>query len=293
MKLLLYLYLQNNKISQFVDNIFQAVPNLIYLDISNNPFRSITNKVFSDLKKLNWLIMKSVTLEVITDQSFRHQGQLRNLFMQDTSFPDEFSYSIVRDMKNIEVIHTRIFQICCHIKNPSEYPMRKLCNVTKSYPFSSCDDLLPLKGFQILVWVYIAFGLVENIPAIIHRLRTFTKPIHAFYLGLTVSDGLTIVYLTIIAIFDVKYRNNYIRNDASWRNGFWCTFSGLLSSSSTLLAQCNLLMISMDRYFVIVYPFKKTIFSGKVVGLLIGVSVFFSVGLSLLPWLIYPVSKLK
>ena len=62
------------------------------------------------------------------------------------------------------------------------------------------------------------------------------------------------IYLIIIAINDIKYREVYIMYEYHWRHSWQCSFAGFLSTFSCESSVLIVTVITMDRYFSIVYP---------------------------------------
>ncbi|KAK2165775.1 hypothetical protein LSH36_45g04017 [Paralvinella palmiformis] len=64
------------------------------------------------------------------------------------------------------------------------------------------------------------------------------------------------VYLLIIASVDLRYRGVYIVYDIFWRHSGLCKFAGFLSTYSSELSVATLTVITVDRFFSIIFPFR-------------------------------------
>ena len=64
------------------------------------------------------------------------------------------------------------------------------------------------------------------------------------------------VYLLIIASVDFRYRGVYIIHDKFWRHSGLCKFAGFLSTHSSELSVVTLTVITGDRFFSIIFPFR-------------------------------------
>ena len=70
------------------------------------------------------------------------------------------------------------------------------------------------------------------------------------------ADFLMGIYLFIIAYYDVRFRNEYIRHESIWRQSWQCHFSGVISTISSESSVLILVFITADRYFSVMYPFS-------------------------------------
>lgn len=64
------------------------------------------------------------------------------------------------------------------------------------------------------------------------------------------------LYLLIIGTHDVRYRDNYNQHALEWTNSITCKVSGLLGMVSSEVSVLTLMFISLERYFIIVYPYS-------------------------------------
>ena len=64
------------------------------------------------------------------------------------------------------------------------------------------------------------------------------------------------IYLFLMAVVDIYYRGNYAVHDRQWRQSKLCAFAGFLSTFSGELSVLTLTVITVDRFFAIVFPFQ-------------------------------------
>lgn len=73
--------------------------------------------------------------------------------------------------------------------------------------------------------------------------------------NLAVSDMLMGVYLIIIGIQDVRYRDEYHINSLDWVASWGCTFIGIMAMVSSEVSLLILTFISVERFLLIAGPF--------------------------------------
>ncbi|XP_033759183.1 LOW QUALITY PROTEIN: G-protein coupled receptor GRL101-like [Pecten maximus] len=62
------------------------------------------------------------------------------------------------------------------------------------------------------------------------------------------------VYMIIIGVVDVFYNGVYAWNNQKWRSSTLCTTAGVLSSISSEMSTFLILLVTIDRVIVIMYP---------------------------------------
>ncbi|KAJ8027076.1 hypothetical protein HOLleu_32111 [Holothuria leucospilota] len=108
--------------------------------------------------------------------------------------------------------------------------------------------------------------------------------VHSFFIiNLAVSDFLMGAYLFIVAIHDVIYRGSYITYDLDWRSGWVCKMCGAFSLLSSEMSVFTLTVITADRYFCIVHPFRFRNRQILPAAVLMGVLWLLGITLALLP----------
>lgn len=73
---------------------------------------------------------------------------------------------------------------------------------------------------------------------------------------MAVGDLLMGVYLLIIAGVDLHYRGVYSAFDASWKRSGLCRFAGFISTYSSEISVFTLVVITVDRFITIIFPFR-------------------------------------
>ncbi|XP_033752655.1 G-protein coupled receptor GRL101-like [Pecten maximus] len=258
------LHLQNNGIAVLHDNVF-TVPtgqrqlvmnngssqptstsllNLDTLDLSNNFLTHLPNLPSS----LSYLNVMGNKLEVL-EKMFKGLDILENI-NTDTPFMCCVKPASVNDDSCFE---TDLPLWEC-IYSPEK------CK-PKGDAISSCFALVGSTALRVCLWIIGMSALVGNIFVIIYRLfldrENITKSYSLFTLNLAISDLLMGVYLLIIGIFDAYYDGVYAWNDQKWRNSALCTTAGVLSSVSSEMSTFVILMVTVDRLIVIMFPLSR------------------------------------
>ena len=126
---------------------------------------------------------------------------------------------------------------------------------------ASCEFLIEDPVLRVLLWVMAILATGGNISVLIYRLvwdRKSFKKSHGIYpLHLAVSDLLMGVYLFIIADAESTFRGEYVLYDDQWRWGPLCHLAGFLSTISSEVSAIIILLITIDRWLVIQFPFGQ------------------------------------
>lgn len=64
------------------------------------------------------------------------------------------------------------------------------------------------------------------------------------------------LYLFVIGIQDVRFRNNYITYALEWSESQGCHFAGFLALLSTEASVLTLTFISLERFFIVAFPYR-------------------------------------
>ena len=88
--------------------------------------------------------------------------------------------------------------------------------------------------------------------------QNMTKTTRLIFSNLAASDFLMSIYLFIIAIGDVFYRNRYAQHAEEWLRSPACAMASFLICTSSLMSVIMMLLISIDRYIVTSNPFSSS-----------------------------------
>ena len=126
---------------------------------------------------------------------------------------------------------------------------------------SSCEYLIENTTLRFMLWTMAVAATVGNFAVLLYRLvydrNCLYKSYGIFPFNLAVSDMLMGIYLFIIADADRRFRGEYVLFDEKWRHGPVCQVAGFLSTLSSETSAIFILLITVDRFLVIKFPFGQ------------------------------------
>ena len=283
LKNLLVLDLSYNHIETIPAYMFENQRKLQSLFLVGNlGILSILPDAFSDLPSIRYIEISDQTIELISQQSFFSLALekidiSRNVIksLEDGAFDNSlishiylnnskiisFGPGMFQGVMNLTQIISSAYKFCClrpsYLPEKSCYPYRD--------EFSSCADLMRNELLRSLIWIISLFSILGNAASLIYRIlydRDRLKLGYGIFVSnLAFSDFLMGIYLLIIAIADVALRGVYIENDQRWRSSVWCTLAGIISAFSSEASVFFICLITVDRFFVIKYPFGQIRFT--------------------------------
>ncbi|GFS18415.1 relaxin receptor-like protein [Elysia marginata] len=234
--------------------------NLLVLDLS---YTALTKFIDMDstilsLTHLNLSHTRITRLSSLTFPNGFKPIKLETLDLRGITFvevePDAFKGLVI-----LSDIFSDYFKVCCPQLRGDGIPAHT-CHAP-SDPLSSCFNLIENKLLRVLVWVMGVTSLVGNTSVIIARLisgrTTLRMPYAQLVTQLGVSDLLMGVYLIIIAFKNVKLDGEYALHENTWRHSRLCKAAGFLSTLSSEVSSVLILLITVDRFLVIKYPFGQ------------------------------------
>ncbi|PIK48327.1 hypothetical protein BSL78_14811 [Apostichopus japonicus] len=305
------LYLSQNNLKSLEANIFTGLQKLTILDLSGNPIKKIEPLAFSHLDRLPELNLNGLLLEEIYPGMFSGLSSLRNLSLRDnpitvietasflglniTSVLDvsnigdkdslpSFDLDVFEGLDNLSVLVASNFVFCCLISDKTS------CSAPLEQ-FSSCKDLMRYSFLRICMWLLGLSALLGNTFVLVWRWRTrhreSSKRVQTFLISnLAVADFLMGGYMITIAGADLFYRDRYMIHADEWKRSFLCQMSGLLSVLSSEASVFLLVLITIDRFLGVVFPFSVLRFHTKSVRVVVACAWVLALFLSTLPLLI-------
>ena len=269
----------------FESESFSGLLSIMVLELSHLTIERIAHKAFYGLDLVTLSIVHSQILHF--DSNSLSGLSVKNVYFNSSEI-HSFTEAMFDGLINIQKLKTDEFKFCC--VKPQVLPEDQ-CFPEKD-EYSSCDDLFRNEILRPLVWIIGIFAILTNASSIIYRSINQKEQLKASYgilvSNLAVSDGIMGLYLLIIASADVYFRSVYIFHDMSWRNSIFCKLAGVLSTTSTEASVCFICLITVDRLFIIKYPFGEVRLELKHAWLL-SVSVWIlALGFAVIPVFIYP-----
>ncbi|GFS07000.1 relaxin receptor-like protein [Elysia marginata] len=256
------LNLSHNTLLEFFDTDTLASNKKIrVLDLSYTALVTYTDNRSVTSPSLRFLNLSHTRITRLAFFAFPEETktwQLEFLDLRGNEFlevePDTF-----RGVKIVSYIQSEKFKICCPQFRGDWIPAHT-CHAPDD-PLSSCFNLIENKLLRLLVWVMGAASLVGNTSVVVTRLvsdRTRLGMPHAqLVTQLGVSDLLMGVYLIILALKNVQLDGKYIVYEYTWRHSQLCKTAGFLSTLSREVSFVFILLITVDRFLVIKYPFGQ------------------------------------
>ena len=265
------LNLLDNPITVIEPGAFDGLSSIRSLNLSNMNIQKLSNSSFTGLPRLLSLSLVANNLSSLNSGAFQHLTQLAILSMQGNRM-DRIPHDVFDTMPKLKILQTDAFKFCCVA------PSSVKCT-PRPDEFSSCSDLMANPTLQVAIWVLGSVAVAGNIFVIIWRCRheKLTVPT-LLIMNLAISDLMMGVYLIIIASVDTYYRGTYIFYDSYWRESFLCKLCGVLSMVSSEVSVYSILLITIDRVMIIIFPFQsrhvRVGIKGAVVAVVIGWTVW-------------------
>ncbi|OQV21317.1 Relaxin receptor 1 [Hypsibius exemplaris] len=254
--------ISSNLIEHIAENTFEATPQLEELSLANNSLVELPENVFAPLHYLQFLnLSNNPHIKSLPMDIFKGLIRLDRLNLSGVSISN-IHREMFDDIPNNALIIFSKFHYCYYAAHIVD------CH-PKSDGISSSENLIELSHTRTLIWVLIALIPLSNLFVLIARCSVHAnEPIfntqisQRFYrhdldvlsklrYNLFVSNSLMTVYLLIIAIYDLYYRENYHREAYEWLHGFACQAAGMMASLSIFISLVTLCVIIIDRYICI------------------------------------------
>ena len=283
---LLRLDLSHNNISYLGGKFghFRRMPNLQSLNISYNKHLVVTGEDFKIIAEhLNILDLSYTAVNGLDKQMFADFVDLQNLYLVGCPLkslrpifpvslrtldlrltnPRRLSADVFNKIDKLKSVYAPNYKVCCEQVRGSAIPSHAC--IAENDVLSSCTDLIEQPIQRVLLWIVGLFSLFGNVIVILYRLvwdrDVLLKSHGVFILNLSISDLMMGIYLIVIASADVKYSGSYVWHDQDWRLGNLCQLAGLMSTLSSESSAIFIFLITLDRFFVIKYPFGQVRFS--------------------------------
>ncbi|XP_060075936.1 relaxin receptor 1-like [Ylistrum balloti] len=257
--------LSYNMIPSVPGNAFKGLFSLANLNLSNNKITAITTKTFRRIVSLMHLDISYNKLSLIPTGSFKRSGKVKCLNIIGN--PLNVREDMFEGLNNLEILLTNTPFSCC-VKPKSVADNKCLSTLCLSSScevhfdaMSSCQTLIRSKILRIFLWIIGICAVVGNFLVIFYRTiidrENMSKNFSVFVLNLAISDFLMGVYLMVIGAVDAHYQGVYALNAMKWRESLLCTSAGVLSTVSSEMSTFLVLLVTLHRLIVIVFPLSR------------------------------------
>lgn len=136
---------------------------------------------------------------------------------------------------------------------------RVICR-PKPDDFNPCEDLLGSMALRVSAWFISVCAAIGNLVTLFVILLNRRKVSNHKLLMCTLafSSLCMAVYLIILAAVDASTRGDYSKYTKQWQHGIGCKVAGFLSIFSTELSVFTLNIITLERYYTILFPLHQT-----------------------------------
>ncbi|XP_022083821.1 uncharacterized protein LOC110975554 [Acanthaster planci] len=255
---LVELELTKNSIDELVPGMFNESRNLRHLNLSFNNIDVLQSGTFEGLSSLEHLTLSFNPLSTIEIGAFAGLNNLKTLEVEGVGlFKSKEGFE---DLESLQTIIASKYHYCC-VRDVQE------CFAPRDQ-FSDCDDLISNGALRFFIWLLGLSALVGNVLVFGLRMVRRYRPgrgrtqrqiatVQDFLItNLAASDFLMGVYMLTIAGADMHFRGVYAFRSEGWRASLACTVTGLLAVLSSEVSVFIVMLLSLDRFLKIVFPFR-------------------------------------
>lgn len=250
-------------------NVFSGLSSLRYLYLQDNTISVIPAVLLSELFNLTYLNLENNNLVYLPAGLFCNNAQLIGLSLRDNQLMVE--EHMFDGLNNLEYLITDSELVCCvkpqSVNRCISADMELciddgLCNETKTMDtISSCFQLIHSGALTVCLWIIGPSTLLGNGFVILYRSLIDKENINSAHsllvLNLGISDFIMGVYMIMIGAVAHDYSGIYAWNSQSWRHSPLCNTAGILATMSSEMSTFLVLLVTIDRFTVIVLPLSR------------------------------------
>ncbi|PIK39927.1 putative relaxin receptor 2-like [Apostichopus japonicus] len=275
----MYRLLDQNLIHTIEPGSFSKLFKLQHITMSNNMLTHLTVGMFDGLSQVSSLSLYANKITEMENGTFEPLIKVSSLNLKDNLFRvvPRGIFDVMPMLGHIYFDHFFLCGFAPHVKD---------CD-PKSDGLSTSEDLLGSIVLRVAVWLVSILASFGNLIVLFARcVSKEDNKVHSFFIiNLAISDFLMGAYLFIVAVHDVMYRGVYILHDVDWRSSWVCQLCGAFSLLSSEMSVFTLTIITADRYFCIVHPFRFRSRNLIPAAILMGCLWIIGITLSILPLL--------
>ncbi|XP_043257630.1 relaxin receptor 1-like [Colletes gigas] len=221
------LNLAYNEITTVPLNVFQPLKNLTKLELGYNNLHNLPMAVLNPLRKLHSLDLEGISLDTLKKNAFDVFRELEDVYFKKFHYCATFAPNAIRCRPSGDGV-------------------------------SSLSHLLDKTLLRAAVWVISCVTCMGNVLVLWGRFtaKDENRVLTIIIKNLAVSDTLMGIYLFVIAMADMIFRDNYKRVASSWMSSWSCTILGVLAMTSLEVSVLILSFMSVERYMLIAAPLK-------------------------------------
>jgi hypothetical protein len=257
------------------------------VDLSQTGLTLFTSKPFQPFVSIATLNLSHVPLREIDRDGFEFVPSLVEVDLSHSEV-SVFPSDVFHSLHQLRKVRAHNYRLCCTAILPPHMDQQFCSSPTDE--ISSCDDLLRAGVYRVLSWVICVLSVTGNVFCLAFRCcvqRNAAKTaFNLFVSSLGLADLLMGVYMAIIGAVDTLFRGRYLLNEQAWITSSACQTAGFLSLLSSEVSALTILLITLDRFIVLHFPFSTLRFSktaAKVVSIATWVVGFLLAAVPLLP----------
>ncbi|CAH1776306.1 unnamed protein product [Owenia fusiformis] len=238
---------------------FDGLNKLRYVAFIETGISRLKPAIFSGLDSLATLMIQSCNIDTIEQETFTPLKNIEKIMIYQDTLP-KYPVSLFQGLEKLTEVESDHMEFCCIVPTTV-----KTCSPQPDH-LSSCGDLVKNNILRVFLWTFGICILLANSAVIILRFCEGTSK-HGvneiLIMNLSLSDMIIGVYIIIIASMDLKYRGIYYQYQSVWRKSGLCMASGFIASLSSEMSVYILVVMTLDRFLKIVFPFKMWLHFSK------------------------------
>jgi len=276
------LYLTHNQISNLSYLNLDEFPRLRTLDLSYNTIKSISSDNFNRTVLLTKFDLSYNQIEKfhLTSQKFLTSIKILNLrannelqinknwsnyfpYLTKISFPYAyFCCNYDSDFKIYKTKQSSAFSLEQSSSSISFHSERTCFPSPDS--MTACESLFPTKFSRFTFLLIVCISVISNLAALImtiYRLITtsYNRWLSAtlFSSNLALADFISTIYLILVGIIDIQFRETFYIKTHLWTKSNLCTFAGFIYIFGIQSSIYALTLLTFERFYTILFSFKR------------------------------------
>jgi Leucine-rich repeat (LRR) protein len=275
-----YLYLNNNNFTEVSNQSgfhMYAFPSLHILDLSSNRIETIALEHFSRTPSLTRLDLSDNRLRFF---GFGHLSSLAVLDLRGNPLLD-VDMSWHSFLPHLTEIYFPYAHFCCQWKSSPEKAAKKSAPNSEQHtyvvsfhvnqvcspspdPMTPCESLLASRAIRLLFLLIVGISVSSNLTALIIPIGRFVISSYnrwsistLFSSNLALADLISSLYLILVWLMDLHFRENFHRSTQLWMQSYSCSFIGFIYMVGIQSSIYALALLTFERFYTILFSFKR------------------------------------
>lgn len=258
------LNLVGNHLSLITDGAFKGLTSLPRLILKNMHITEISKGMLLGLNSVKVLDISGNKIRKLEANAFTPLKSVTNLNISYNEI-SLFSKADFSNLVSLKTMESDDYMFCCFVN------IREEDCLPQPDELSSCTDLMKNYILKIFLWIIGGVSLVGNMFVLIWRGKDNHGLAGSLIMNLATGDLLMGIYMIVIASVDSYYSGRYIENSQAWRTSWLCQLMGCVAVIASESSVMCLLVMTLDRFVNIVFPFSSFKLSITAVRILMGI----------------------